>query len=406
MTMAFATRLRAMMHHEIAAADVDGLLRGSGQLEDLRQQIDDRWRAGEIAHPGRPWETHHEMSVALAYFWVAQAFVAIARSLKEADDAYDPGTVGYMPQVSHDQALALLRQAGDYLARAHAALADPTYDGGAALPLPLAPRVEAEGRCPLAHLKGMLDGARYLENFAEVEVGRYADAATVTTADAPKEVTAAARRLHGELAAATSRLAMATGAVVPILNGEPVDEATHEEAENSLWASLSAYVWLGQVVAIPSLLAGPETPSSRPHRTGHTPPPPPRSTGPRRINRGELWCLTDGSARQRLRAEGRTGWAKDELDELWGNKNWTLSAEEQRFLAETQELQRQGSIRGASYMAECPFDPIWTATRPVTILGRSIQVGGQFAYNHHHGQGELLTSFRSAPDFEECAGDD
>ncbi len=35
--MAFATRLRAMMHQEVAAADVDGLLRGSGQLEDLRQ---------------------------------------------------------------------------------------------------------------------------------------------------------------------------------------------------------------------------------------------------------------------------------------------------------------------------------------------------------------------------------
>jgi len=77
--MAFATRLRAMMHHEIAAADVDGLLRGSGQLEDLRQQIEDRRRAGEIAHPGRPWETHHEMRFALAYFWVAQAFILVFR---------------------------------------------------------------------------------------------------------------------------------------------------------------------------------------------------------------------------------------------------------------------------------------------------------------------------------------
>ncbi len=33
--MAFATRMRAMMHQEVAAADVDGLLRGSGQLENL-----------------------------------------------------------------------------------------------------------------------------------------------------------------------------------------------------------------------------------------------------------------------------------------------------------------------------------------------------------------------------------
>ena len=404
--MAFATRLRAMMHHEIAAADVDGLLRGSGQLEDLRQQIEDRRRAGEIAHPGRPWETHHEMRFALAYFWVAQAFIAIARNLKEADDTYDPTTVGYMPQVSHDQALALLRQAGEYLALSHAALADPTHDGGTALPVPLEPRVEAEGRCPLAHLKGMLDAATYLNNFAEVEVGRYADAATAATADAPKEVTVAAQRLQGELASARSRLAMATGAVVPILNGEAVDEATHEEAETTLWTSLSTYVWLGQVVAIPSLLTGQETPSSHSHRKGHAPPPPPQSRGPRRINRTERWLLTDGNARQRLRADGRSGWAEDELDELWENKDWTLSAEEQRLLAETAELQRQGSIRPTSYMSECPFDPVWTATRPITVVGRQIQAGGQFAYNHHHGKGELLTSFRSVPDFEECQDDD
>jgi len=392
--MAFTTRLRAMMHHEIAAADVDGLLRGSGQLEDLRQQIEERRRAGEIAHPGCPWETHHEMRFALAYFWVAQAFIAIARTLKEADDADDPSTAGYMPRVSHDQAMALLRQAGDYLALSHAALADPAYDGGRALPVPLEPRVEAEGRCPIAHLRGMLDGATYLENYAEDEVGRYAAARP------------APRRLQAELAVARSRLATATGAVLPILNGEPVDEETHEEAENNLWAALAAYVRLGQVVAIPSLLTSQAAPSSRAGRTGHTPPPPPQVTGPRRIDRAERWVLTDGNARRRLREEGRTDWAEDELDELWGNKGWTLSAEEQRLLAETATLERQGSIRAPSYMAECPFDPVWTATRPVTVLGHAVKAGSQFAYNHHHGKGELQTSFHSVPDFEECAEDD
>jgi len=403
--MAFTTRLRAMMHHEVAAADVDGLLRGSGQLEDLRQQIEDKRRAGEIAHPGRPWETHHEMRFALAYFWVAQAFIAIARTLKEADDADDPSTAGYMPRVSHDQAMALLRQAGDYLALSHAALADPAYDGGKALPVPLEPRVEAEGRCPISHLRGLLDGATYLENYAEDEVGQYA-AATSATSATPTEVTTAARRLQAELAAARSRLAMATGAVLPILNGEPVDEETHEEAENNLWASLAAYVRLGQVVAIPSLLTSQTMPPPRAERMGHTPPPPPRVTGPRRVDRSERWVLTDGNARRRLRDEGRASWAEDELDELWENKNWTLSADEQRLLAETATLERQGSIRASSYMAECPFDPVWTATRPVTVLGHAVKAGSEFAYNHHHGKGELLTSFHSVPDFEECQDDD
>ncbi len=401
--MAFATRLRAMMKHEIVATDVEGLLRGSGQLEDLRRQLDERRQAAEVAHPHRPWEALREVGHAEAFFWIAQAFIAIARSLKEADDADDPETAGYMPPVSHDQAMALLRQAGTYLALSHAALADPSANGSATLPVALPPRIEMDGRCPVAHLKGMLTAAQYLENYAQVDVDRASAAATDA---APEEVKVAARRLRGEVAAARSHLAMATGAVYPILNGERVDDITHEEAETNLWRALETYTWLGQVVALPSLLSAPsgQDGAAVPPRSGagHTPPP---VAGPRRIGRDERWRLTDGTARQRLSVEGRTAWAEDELNELWGNKNWTLSAEEQRFLAETEALQRQGQIRATSYMAECPFDPIWTATRPMTILGRSIGLGGQFAYNHHAGKGELLTTFRSVPDFEECAED-
>jgi hypothetical protein len=77
-----------------------------------------------------------------------------------------------------------------------------------------------------------------------------------------------------------------------------------------------------------------------------------------------------------------------------------------RRIHETAALQRQGAISADSYLVECPYNPVWTARRPVTILGRTLRAGSQFAYNHHGGKGDLLTSFRSAPDFEECQGDD
>jgi len=32
---------------------------------------------GEITHPGRPWEIHGNLGGALAYFWVAQAFIGM-----------------------------------------------------------------------------------------------------------------------------------------------------------------------------------------------------------------------------------------------------------------------------------------------------------------------------------------
>lgn len=405
--MAFMTGIRAMMAHEIAAADVDGLLRGTGQLDDLREAIEDQRRAGELAHPGRPWETHHEMRFALAYFWNAQAYIFIARSLKEVDDADDPGTVGYMPRVSHDQAIALLKQSGTYLATAYEALANPAFGGNGDLPAPLAPRIDAESRCPVVHLKGMLKGTEYLRNFAEVEVGRYVTA-VAAAADAPRDVKDAANGLKGELAKAQSRLRLAEGAVNPILNGELVDDETHEEAENNLWNCLASLVWLGQVVAMPSLLSAHAMPDAGGTRQGHTAPPAPfgGSLGVRHIDRSERWLLTDGTARSRLQREGRTRWAEDELDELWENKNWTLSPDEQRFLAAVQQLQRDGSVRPTSYMAECPYDPVWTTLRSITLMGQQLGAGRQLAYNHHDGKGELLTSFRDAPDFEECAGDD
>lgn len=405
--MALGTRIMAMMHREVSSADVEGLLRGSGQLEDRRQEIDDKRQEGEIAHPGRPWETYRDMGPALALFWVSQAFIAIARSLKEEDDKADPETIGYMPRVSHDQAMALLGQVGDYLALTSAALADPTRDLERTLPIPLAPRVEAEGRCPVAHLRGMLAVTAYLDAKAQVEVTYYASAVAVAP-HAPREVAELAPRLKGQLAEAQSHLAMAKGAVLPILNGQAVDQATHEGAEDALWQCLSTYVLLGQLIALPSLLARAtvETPLAwRGH--GHTPPPPPQGIiGPRRIDANEKWLLTDPAAYQRLRAEGRLSWAEGELDEVWERKGYALTAEEQRFLAETAELQRRGSLSADSYIVECPFNPMWTVRQPVTILGRFFRPGSQVAYNHHGGKGEMMTRFSTAPDFMECQDDD
>jgi hypothetical protein len=53
-----------------------------------------------------------------------------------------------------------------------------------------------------------------------------------------------------------------------------------------------------------------------------------------------------------------------------------------------------------------PFNPIWTPLGPMTVVGQRIRSGQQFAYNHHHGKGQLLTGFKPVDGFEECEDDD
>lgn len=255
--MSFADRFRSMLKGDVPAESVDALLRATGQLEDLRQRIETARLDGETRFPGRPWEVHAELGPALAYFWIAQAEIAIGRALRETAET-GGSAPGFMPQVSSEQAVALLRQATTALERCYAALetGDRRTDR---LPVPLRPRVESRGRCPVPHLKGMVQAARYLDGLAEVEVESYGNA--VTAGDAPEAIREAAQRLRNELAQAQFRLRTAEQAVSPILGGQTVSETTHEDAEGRLWSSLATYGWLGQVVAIPELLNTTSMPS-------------------------------------------------------------------------------------------------------------------------------------------------
>lgn len=400
--MPLSTRLRAMMKHEVVADDVDALLRGSGQIEDLRQQLDARREA--LQSDPKPWEAYERLGSAFAAFWISNGLASISRSLKECGEGGDAGTSGYMAQVSHDQAMALLSRVGEYIAFAQGALADPNYDPGIPLPVALSPRVDSPDRCPVSHLRGMVQAAHYLDEQAQVEIQTYA--AATGRAEAPEKEKSLATRLQGEVAAAHSHLEMATQMVTPILDGQSVSADTHQTAEDNLWSALAAAFVLGQVIALPKLLDQAPVGSygSRSNvGPGHRPPP--GATVNPVVDRQSRWCLSSPMARSILTQQRRTGWAEDELDELWGHKHWRLSTEEQRLMDETSQLEAQGAVRATSYMAECPFDPVWSVLRPVTVLGQRLDSGSQFAYNHHPGKGGLITGFHTVNDFQQCEDD-
>lgn len=247
--MAFGNVLRTMFKQEVDASDVDAALRMTGQLEEIRRRIEQGRLDGELRHPGRPWETYAELGPALASFWAAQALVALGRALREATAG--GGTGATMPRVSHDQAIAALNQAATFLQRSNAAL----YGGGNETDRvrPVLPtRVESRGRCPTAHLKGMLRAAQYLDEQAQVETQTYTTA--VAGAEAPEAVRDAAKRVATESNSAQFALRMTEQAVFPILQGEAVSDNTHEDAENRLWSCLETYTLLGQLIAMPEML--------------------------------------------------------------------------------------------------------------------------------------------------------
>ncbi|MBV9279702.1 MAG: NHL repeat-containing protein [Chloroflexi bacterium] len=235
--------------------DVEDLLQDAGYVEDLRQRIERMREAGEILAPGASPKTRADLNagIGLAYFWVTQCFVAIARAFVE------PETEERIAELSREQAVALLGRCDRLRRDAEAALTDPDFKGGKDLPISLGPRLEADdGPSPPEHLKALLRAADRLDVEVQTDVRSYCDA---LGGDAPAGARAAARQLEGELARAQANLDTARQALFPLLKGERLDEETRRDAESYLWSALDRYVWLGQVVAVPTLRERARAPS-------------------------------------------------------------------------------------------------------------------------------------------------
>src|SRR5215467_13205916 len=158
----YATVLRG----EVSDANVRGYLRAASQIEDLWQQIDDQV-AVLIGQGVAPWEAYHRLRYPLAFIRAARTHQVFVHELLAADAAADPGTAGYLPRVTFDQANALCHQIQPMLEHAVAAFHDPASVPDVPLPVHLGQRIEAEGHvCPLPHLQGMIAAAREVREWA------------------------------------------------------------------------------------------------------------------------------------------------------------------------------------------------------------------------------------------------
>ncbi len=378
---------------EVSDANIRGYLRAASQIEEVWQQIDDKL-AELISQGMTPWEAFKQLCYPLAFIRAARACQVFVKELLAADAAADPQTSGYLPRVTYDQADALCHQIQPGLEHAIAALNDPNYVPDVALPLELGPRVEFEGvPCPVAHLQGMVAAAREIRDWAAGLIAQCELAVKHTDGPEPAEFPAHITALQSRLAQADSQLRFGVDLVGQISQGDATPQL-HEEAEDSLWDAMQNFFLINQAVAMPEVLQ-----ASRHRIPGVGAGAARRAYRDRRIRPDDLWRVAAPSARSDIRG---TEFGTNEMVEMCKKLGGILSASAQQYLDEVDAAVARGDAYIIAAMANCPFEPLYRARRPLNLAGSRVPANYEFHWNFHRGQIETSQRFGRVGSWQEC----
>jgi len=295
--------------------------------------------------------------------WNAFVLQSLGAGLLDADYAAEPGTVGYVPQVTFDQAWSWFAAAAGWLSQAQQSRANPDYDLAAALAIPAAlpAWVEVEP-CPSAHLHAMLIALPALREHAELALF---DLDQACQTDGQRRAANQLHQLAAE-AAAACEYAQALGAT-------PAGQRLHELIEAHLKRAVTLWFHTGQLAAMPTLI-GRYRPKAGPARVD-----PETLPGGSRFN---PWCLTDAGTLDRWQADPR---ARTAIDALWDadpDPARTLTIQAQIYAAhDSGAITRVTGTRLGSYFFCCPWAPIYQVHHPVKINGKQLSVPQQFTFD-------------------------
>lgn len=295
--------------------------------------------------------------------WNAFVLQSIGEHLLDSDYAADSSTVGYVPPVTARQVGACFAQVEGWVSRARQSAGNPAYqvDKELRLPADLPEWAEADP-CPLPHLNGMLAAARAIRQHAEVALGGIEERAAMWHRESLQRL----RQLGAEAATAAD---YAEG----LLHTDP-GPRMHEAIEQRLQRALELYYHLGQLIAMPTLIAS---------YTGVRQAAPPAQVPKVNPAGFDPWCLTDPQKRHVWQADPRARQAIKEMWEYDPDPATTL-----RIQAEIDAALRAGAIafatneRGQPYGSYycCPFGAIYLVRMPVVIAGKQLRAMQQFAY--------------------------
>lgn len=362
----FFGQLRARFQGEQSAESVEAYRTAGGRAYDFQQQAEEM-RGDLLRRSIDPWSVEPANQAFLLCAWNAFVLQTLADQFVAADYQADPGTVGFLPPITAEQALRLYSQVEGWLSRASQAQSNHDYRLDVHVPADLPPWIEVEP-CPRTHLGGMVAAGRMLMPQAE------SAAATLNTDATHPDRSAAVQQLHQRVAAAHSQASYAEDLLTP-----QTPPQVHEQIERHIKDALEAYYQIGQFAMMPGLLltasvtvSGTDpndsaTALSLPGQPGFDP-----------------WCLTDPLARAQWQRD-RT--ARRAIENLWRfdpDPRQTLAVQAEIDAARTRgDIAFSGGRAGqaASFYFCCPWSSIYVVRRPVTIGGRQLRVLEEFTYD-------------------------
>lgn len=389
------TKMRASLGGERDAALIEAL-RTAGRVAYDELMAAEKLRAELTAAGSSLWDAPVAVSSQLLAAWNAFVLQTLGETFLDADYTANPGTVGFVPPVTYDQASRWLAAVEGWVSRARQARVNPDYDISLELALPasLPPWAEVDP-CPPEHLSALLATIPPVRE--HVEVALFA-LERVGIPDERRKAVNRLKQLAAEAAAATD---YALG-----LRTTRHNATLHELIESNLKRALELWFHAGQLAAMPRLLDNYRAlrPAARPDI----------ATLPGGA-RFDPWCLTDPATLRRWQHDRRAIQAIKELWEWDPDPTATLALK-----AEVDAAVAAGDVdflkapAGGTCYYECPWSPLYEVRRPVTIAGRPLRVLQQFtleiaADDMPRGlpfrRGLILGPFRMTSEVEYCDPD-
>jgi hypothetical protein len=297
----------------------------------------------------------------------------LGAGLLDADNAAEPGTVGYVPPITFDQVWSWFSAAEGWLSQAQQARANPDYDLAATLRLPAALPAWAEIEpCPPAHLQAMLTALPSIREHAELALYDL-DKSDPDTVDPEQRADTGQHRRAVNTLHQLAAEAAAAADYAQALGNTPAGQRLHELIETHLKRAVTLWFHLGQLAAMPTLIGG-YRPKAGPARIDPQTLPDPTRFDP--------WCLTDPATRAQWQADPR---ARNTIAALWAAdpepvRTLTIHAQIQAATA-SGAIAPVSGMRLGSYFYCCPWSPIYQVRRRVKIDGRRLSVPQQFTFD-------------------------